>query len=73
MKARIILIALCIFFVSVLQVFAQEDCSSIFKAKLENVDGIKAVTKDQSGFLAILDSTNKSGAIKIASLVKKNA
>lgn len=71
MKARIILIALCIFFVSVLQVFAQEDCSSIFKAKLENVDGIKAVTKDQSGFLAILDSTNKSGAIKIASLVKK--
>lgn len=70
MKAKIFLITLCTIVMTALPVFAQEDCSSIFKAELENLSGIKAVAQNQSGFLAILDSADKTDSIKAVSLIK---
>ena len=56
---------------SALPAFAQEDCSDLFKSELENISGVESVTQNKSGFLAILDNSNRKKAVRVASKINK--
>ncbi|WP_419781421.1 hypothetical protein [Maridesulfovibrio sp.] len=71
MKVRFFLFALFIMILSALPAFAQEDCSELFKAELENLSGVESVIRNKSGFLAILDNSNRKKAVSIVSKINK--
>ncbi len=71
MKSRFLLTALLVFFITAVPAFAQNNCPSLFKKKLENIPGVKTVEQDKNGFLTILDTSSRSGAAKAVSLIKK--